>query len=237
MKKLIFFIPLLVSTVLLGCHKGQPKQAESSKANQMNYNANKPLLPLAKGNQWQYSAYKTIQSPQNANTYKSTYLFEVTNLTQTSNGEQQATIDVTSNGKLVERKIWTVGKNGIYQAAGGEKGALFTPPMPIVPFPIQNHGEFTWNGTGPMELGANTASSLTGRFLGTEDFDTDAGRFKGITVESHQDWTQNNKPATALSQSWWIPGVGLGRLIEVTALPNVRLEIILRLKSYKLSPK
>ncbi len=237
MKKLIFLTPLLISTFLLGCHKNQPKPAESNQANQMAYNSSKPLLPLAKGNQWQYSAYKTVQNPQNTNTYKSTYLFEVTNLTQAPNGNQEATIDVTSNGKLVERKIWSVGKNGIYQSAGGGKGAVFTPPMPIVPFPIQNDAKFKWTGTGPMELGANTASSLTGRFLGTEDFDTDDGRFKGVTVESHQDWTQNNKPATALSQSWWIPGIGLGRLIEVTALPNARLEIILRLKSYKLNPQ
>jgi len=234
-KSYLFIIPLLSLAFAFGCHKKETKVIPlKSRQNQIAYELNKPLLPLAIGNQWEYSAYKTIQTPKVTNTYKNIYLFQVTQLTQLASGDQQATIDVTSNGKLVERKIWISSKNGIYQAAAGEKSIPYSPPMLMVPLPLQDHQHFNWKGTGPMELGTSVASTLTGKFLGIEGFETDTGRFKGVTIEMRQEWTENNQPASTLSQTWWIPGIGLGRLIEVTALLHERIEIIMRLKSYKI---
>ena len=234
----MFLLPFFfIFLIVLGCQKKEANIVpQKTNVNQTISQLSQSLLPLAIGNQWEYSVYKTIQTPQITNTYKSIYLFRVTQLIQNPSGEQQATIDVTSNGKLIERKIWILNKNGIYQASGGEKSIPYTPSMPLVSFPLESRLDFTWKGTGPMELDHLVTSTLTGKYLGIEGFETDMGRFKGTTVELRQEWTQNNYPESTFSQIWWIPGIGLGRLVEVTALPRARTEIIMRLKSYQLQP-
>jgi hypothetical protein len=205
------------------------------------------LFPVAEGNQWVYSLQFQAQAQGEPVNQEDTVTFTMRNVANEPNGARRFVIEISRRDAPTQRQTWRVSPRGIFviQQPAGEEAAqvAFNPPQIVMPFPVENDREFTWEGVGALPAGGVSGRSrISGRIVGVQEFDTDARRMSGVCVETIQQWTirqpaAGGQPAQdirgmAASSIWFVPNVGIARYRQELAFGNTVAVTVLRLKSH-----
>ena len=192
------------------------------------------LLPLDKGNQWTYTV-ELVTGAAGAQSAQQNYesVWSVTDSKQTTDGIE-ATIETTVPSGKKDVQEWRANSTGIYEVGEGSPPVKFTPPMPVMLFPVKEGSTFQWSGTGPngtLAAGHQTSHST---ILGSQDTDTDMGRMSAYAVESHSSFESKQGKGTSDSTIWMSPGVGIVRLRQEVHLGDKGYVLLIKLKSKSL---
>lgn len=189
------------------------------------------LMPLTEGNQWTYKVDEALGNKGGVNRGSSEVTFKISKVVDGPDGKD-ATIEVSAGGKLTNKQIWRVSKDGIFQVAAGLKLDKLTPPQPLVKFPIKEGDKYSWTGVGTV---AAKPAQMKADYVikGSRLVDTEMGQVQALLVESVTEITidKNQKGASALSM-WFKPGTGLVRIQESTRFPTFGRQAVLRLKNF-----
>lgn len=224
MKKLTILGLAAISVVLVGCNGGsssgyQPKPPQKTTPATVAAGQEATLFPFVKGNQWVYTVEAAVRDQKgldhNAN---SELTFTIVDVQPYPQGGQLASLEITQEGKMVDKQTWLLNDKGLYQvtigfddAARNLKLRTFTPPQPVIVFPVKPNTKFNWEGTGPIGAG-ETTSKLEGTIGENLDVDTAMGKLNAIAIEQKQTWTLNGEDGKMTTNSWWVPKIGLVRL-------------------------
>lgn len=195
----------------------------------------KDLFPLNVGNYWTYTV-NGIRSDgiQSGNVPASETKATVTAAEPVADGVQ-ATVVNTTNDKVTDQQIWLVNSKGIYQVGYGTKGAKFSPPQPVVLFPVKPHTTFTWTGTHPGLNGVQVGAKVTNTVLDFQDVDTDNGKYSALPVESVSTETvPGSPPVESRSTIYFSPGVGIVRYITSRPIKDKSGKVFMATDSLKL---
>ncbi len=184
------------------------------------------LLPLKKGNEWTYSS----EVVSRGETQTKDMVWRVAS-TRSANGGTEASIDMLQGGKVIDRQVWLQTCKGIFQVEAGKANTRFSPPQPIVTFPLKIGGEFKHSGKGLTPLGAPGSLSTNGRVLGYQEVDSEMGRAQAIAVLTRINFEAGKSKGLAETTSWFQPGIGLVRYRMDIQVGEARGGTVLRLKS------
>lgn len=153
-----------IALTAIGCGSGggggayKPVESKKTEIVKVAEGEGASLFPVAVGNQWTYKSQSTATSAATGNTA----------LTQTITLEMKK-VDETPQGKMIEievreedvvksTQIWKIDDTGVYQVSVlvNGKTTTFTPPQPVLIFPIVEKQEREFTGVGPSALGAQT---------------------------------------------------------------------------------
>ena len=185
------------------------------------------------GNQWTY----TVESQQNVNgktqTGKGEVTFKVVNV-KPAGGGTQATLEVSSGGKVTDTQVWLQNDKGLYQVSVGKDKSPYTPMQPQIMFPVEAGKKYTWKGTGITPAAKTGTMTMKSEILGPQEVDTDMGPMSGIAIESFTSARVDNQTVTATSTTWWGPKKGLIRYRQASGFGNTQTIQILKLKSFSI---
>jgi hypothetical protein len=230
---------LAILTVAVGCSNRPPdtfvpKPVETIPPATVTPGNETSLMPLDKGDQWTYSvtAMQKVkgvdQAPIN---YESKW--KVIDSKQTADGIE-ATIETEKVGGGKDLQRWRATSKGIYQLADGTPQVVFSPPFPVVLFPVKEGSVYTWKGTGPNGTGKPGAQTSRRTIRGSQIVDTDMGQMSAIPIDDDGTVTSGNKVARSASTIWLAPGVGIVRLRQEVVLGDGGYVLLLKLKSKSL---
>ncbi len=187
------------------------------------------LWPLAVGNQWVYSV--TIAGAQGSQEREIT--FKVVD-SRKEGDRTYATIETTDGTKHLDTSEWAVDSKGIYQVSSGDKKLQYTPPQMIAKFPVKSGESFKQSVTGPTSVTGQTVvpQDVVTECLGMEQIDTDQGRLEGAAYRSQTTFTYQNVQVMTQATVWFVPNIGLARLVQETRAKNAATKEIFRLKSH-----
>lgn len=187
------------------------------------------LFPVAVGNQWTYEVNTVVRNAKQQQTSNGEITFKVVNVEETADGKK-AQMEIWAKGKLTDRQVWTIGPKGIFKVSAGLKTVTtFSPPAPIVLFPLDKYKTFTWEG-----LGGKVKRKASSRVLPVQEIDTDEKRFSAYPIETKGQNSDGKLVQTTLETNWLVPGVGLVRNHLIAVSPSVASEMRINLKSHTL---
>jgi hypothetical protein len=222
---------------LTGCGNSSnytPQPEKKVKALSITTGNEKSLMPIAKGNQWNFVAESEFRSKTNADAKSNKVSFKVTDV-QKDQDSSTATIEVSIDGEVKEKQLWLINDSGIYQVSTGKSGTKFSTPKLLVPFPVKNSSTFNWNGKGPAINSTSTEIKLNGKIIGSEEVNIKDDKVAALATETTEHWGQDKDKGASVTLAWWVPNVGIARLRQVTATQNAVLSQVMRLESYTIS--
>lgn len=233
----------VVAMALTGCNSGpgtyKPKAAKKAELQEIKPDEGAALLPLKVGNRWVY----TVESQQSAAgqpVRKTDELaFTITEVTPKGEG-QLVVMDATLNGEPTDKQAWLIDSKGIHQAWIKDTSRSFTPPMPMIAFPLTPDAVYEWKGKGPTMTGIMGDQSQKLKILKTQLVDTDAGQVSAIPVEIDSDFKDAKAFGKSRSTSYWAKGIGLVRYRQESILgpvggqATVQAVQVIRLKLHSL---
>lgn len=205
-------------------------------------------FPVAVGNQWSYEA-ETVQgvNGRNAN-QKSTITYKIEKVTNAANGGKYVQLATLENGKPLDKEVWLINKNGIYQYAIGQKLTRLSTPQLMVGFPVKEGAKAAWKGTVIDDVGKTRKMNTSWIVNGEEEVDSANNTYNAIKVSGTGKIDSPNMVADIADFMWLAPNVGIVRRRQeligtVTAAEGplkgktakVTLIRLLRLKNF--SPK
>lgn len=191
------------------------------------------LMPRTVGSKWTYSMelVRTAQGQPPA-TGKAEFTYEITAIRQDGD-KTRFQLATTQNGKRIDEQVWYVDKSGYYQLSLGTAGRPFTPPQPVVKFPLRSSDSFTWQGTSPVGKGNWNKGKLEGKVIGIQSVDTDLGSTRAVFVESASVIElPKGKKGLVVTDTFFRPKVGIVRYQQTTRTQEGSQQITLRLKDY-----
>lgn len=240
-------IALLLGAVLAGCGCGSGSGGASSASTKTSApivpatvapGAEASLMPLSEGSSWVYS-YDQSVAPANQPDQAVERRFEVTwhiaKLEKVADGTR-ATIEISDSERTVDRQSWLLNSKGLFQLTGSTDQIAYTPPQPILSFPLKNGEKTKWAGTGALAVGGSGASTATSQVLGAQEVDTDRERVSAIAVQTDTTFKGAKGNGISSAVSWFKPGAGLVRYHSETLYQDpghgaIRITTTLRLKS------
>ena len=208
-------------TLLVGCGAGSgysPKKSVPVEVAAVKPGLEDSLLPLKVGNQWVYTV--TAGNTSREMTLKVTEVAK-------RGGATFAKLATSTLGGRSAVSEWKLDASGIYQVSTNGKDK-FSPPQLLVPFPLRSSSEVKVDTTGPLPTGRVARQIGSLRVLGTQETDTDIGRFSGFAVLSELTW----EDSSSSSVSWWTPGIGFVRQRQEIRGSKGATVILMKLKSY-----
>lgn len=230
---------LLGAVTLTGCNQNRgytidPPVVLSNKPFEKGKEAE--LFPLTVGNEWVYEVDITyIPNAKNATRQvsKKELTFRCIRV-NTVGGNTRAILEAVLEGQVNERQEWLLNKEGLYQVAIGYPRKPFTPPQPVMRFPIEAGGEFQWKGTGFVSDGQVRECRTKTQVLGEQDVDTMLGTVKAQTLQTQTIWRDGGRDWQSQNTTWWAPGIGIVRYRQESATKEAVAIQVMRLKSYSL---
>ncbi len=195
------------------------------------------LIPLDKGSIWNYSFESEQESNGKVGQGQGAILTYQVTESETANNSTHATFELLQEKTVIERQRWIEDTTGVYQVSVGPKETAFSTPQPVMMFPVKDHQTFEWRGTGICPDGNWGQIVAKSKVLGSQDVDTDVGRISAIAVETNVTFTVSGKAGSAISTTWFKPGVGIVRFKQETLGDKIKTISILRLKNYSLKSK
>lgn len=219
--------------VLVGC--GGPKEYKPkpvAKVETTTVDALTPenVLPLKEGNRWVYAVTTQTQAGDKSVPEEGELAIEVDRIVEKEGGKL-ATMRILRDGREVDRQNWLVNAKGLYQTTGIVNGReiAFSPPQPLVLFPVKEGETFEWKGKGVCPDGFAGTVRAKNTVTGVMDVDTGLGRKSGVAVESSQDFTSSaNKGGMAVT-TWYAPNIGILRILQTTVVKRGTVQTTLRL--------
>jgi len=193
------------------------------------------LFPLDKGNQWTYSvSVLTRTNGQDGQTQNYDSVWTVTS-SKTSGDGVEATIETSSPAtSKKDVQIWRANSKGIYEVADGDPLVNFTPPFPVITFPVKEGTVYNWQGTGPNGMKGGGPQKSVRTIRASQVVDTDMGRMSAIPVDDSGTLMTNGKQGQSASTIWFAPGVGIVRLRQEVVVGNSGYVLLIKLKSKSL---
>lgn len=198
------------------------------------------LFPHTEGSTWTYALEVQTQAAGGAPARSETEIVYKVDAAKKSGETTSFLLGIYQDGKKKDEQMWSVNSKGIFQDSLGPTRRPFTPPQPVVVFPLKEGEPFKWSGTSQAANGRRTSSQLEGTIVGTQTVDTAMGDADAVMIESVSTFdVPNRNGQTAKGQtvtdSWFRPGVGIVRYRQVSQAAAGALSYTLRLKSYKIN--
>lgn len=230
------WIPILALMGVAGCGKGggsayQPKPVPKVEAIAPKEGIDQNLIPLDEGNQWTYTEQVVRVMGTQRQQASVEQIFRVTKSTRTPEGVK-ATIELSANGKLTDRQVWLANDKGLYMLSQGLNDKPFTPPQPVILYPVEAGKSFKWQGSSIGPDGKTSTSTIESNILGNQEVDTETSHVSAIAIESKISF--DKKDQSESSTMWVQPGTGIVRLVQQVVAGKVGGQITLKLKSYSL---
>ncbi|MER3496160.1 MAG: hypothetical protein C4320_04770 [Armatimonadota bacterium] len=210
-----------------------PVRAEMTGTFALDEKTQSQLFPHTIGSQW---TYETESSQTVANRPPESRKGEITlriDAARTEGASTRFQIATVTGGKKVDEQSWMIDKTGIYQVAVSAKNKPFTPPQPVVRFPLKPGGTFTWKGTSPTATDKRLDGILEGSIIGIQPVDTDLGSTTALFVESALAATLPDKKKTlTVTDTFLRPGIGIVRYQQTIRGQTFQSVIQFRLKEY-----
>ena len=194
MKKLKIFILLItyfIALFLLGLAYSEEKPSGS------NY------YPLKKGDKWTYTVSRVDGKGKK-------FIQEVTVPGYDKYKKKQYIILQQKDKRGKVRSFCTKDNTGIYWKKIGaskkltpEVSSVFTPPIPILRFPLEAGNQWNWKGNLKIAF-INKKIDMKCRVLAEEEITVPAGKFKCLKIHIHQ---LRNKEVSD-EYAWYAPGIG-----------------------------
>lgn len=233
----------LAAVATTGCNSGPgtytPKATKKPELQEIKPDEGASLFPIKVGNRWVYA----IESRQNAAGQpleKTDELaFTITEVQPQGDG-QLVVMEATLNGEPSDKQAWLVNSKGIHQAWIKDATRGFTPPMPLVSFPLTPDAVSEWKGKGPTMTGTLGDQSQKLKILKTQLVDTEQGQVSAIPVEIDSEFKDSRAVGRTRSTSYWAKGIGLVRYRQESILgapgaqPSVQTVQVIRLKLHSL---
>ena len=225
----------MLALVVVGCGKAEykPVPVKEPKAEDVSKITAESLYPLKVGNKWTYALEITREvegkAPEQATVEIS---YEVKSVSNPSTGVTRGVIVMAEEGKVRDEQTWEIDGGGVHQLSVGKTPILFSPKQTIVKFPIKYDDVYSYKGTGVTPLGDTGNMDYKFSTHEPQNVDTDSGRMNGIFVESSGTFKSAKGEGVVGNNSWFVPGVGLGRFKQVVSIKGARSSLTLRLKSY-----
>ena len=245
MKMAYAFAALGAAALLYGCGGGAPSEASAHKKDapaSLKQPDGASLLPLAQDDEWTYEVKESVQGNGAPAGSSMELTFKVTKVEQV-NGGTRATMDVMTGKNLVNKLVWEMNSQGLYQVAAGMKLVEFHPMQPALLFPMSKNTEFPWQGTGLMGVGDKAGSGkFTNVVIGPELVDTAGkGQQWAICTETEGTFSAKVKDKTGVERdapgethtyTWWTPKVGIVRISTKTGVRGIGVATqLFRIKS------
>ena len=234
---------------LSGCNKDSspsggyvPKKGNSIPEFALAAGQEASIFPFKEGNEWVFEVSSIIENAQGQRKQGGTELtFKCVKVETDAEGATLAQMDITQEGAegIQDRQIWKSDKTGVYQVSIGnpkEAAKTFSPPQIQVPFPLEVGKKFSWVGSGPVSGGV-AQTTMSGTVTEVQLTDVKAGTFNAMHIEQMSTWKDKDQDGMAKTQAWWVPNVGLIKLMqEIKAGANAGITKI-ELKSTNLITK
>ncbi len=184
------------------------------------------LFPMKKGNQWVYAS--EIGSSSGIQSGEMTWRISAV---REKDGASEADLEMVQAGKVIDRQTWRKNSKGIFQVSAGSQRTSFSPPQPIVTFPLKTGTKISYAGKGITPLGGTGTLTSKGQVLGPQEVDTDSGRVTAIAIQSATTFQAGKNEGLAETTSWYQAGVGLVRYRMDIRVGAAHGSTVLRLKS------
>lgn len=219
----------LVVFIALSAGKGGayvPKPVTVVAEVQIKAGEERSIMPLQAGNQWVYVMEIGNQRRE--------ITIEVVSVDPTGD-TTLAVVKVTDGQSDPQLNTWRVDSTGVYQVTA-RNDIPYEPAQLLVPFPIEDGREFTFEGTGPLPVAGEGSYKTVGKVLGPQEIDTamggTAGRMSAIAVQSITTWETDEGKNISRAWAWWVPGIGFVRQKQEFLTPAGSGSVLLKLKSY-----
>lgn len=232
---------VVAAGVISGCNPGAakadgykakaPEELKTVEFKEGTPDAEALLLPLTKGNVWEYEV-EIDQRPKDAparTKTKSNLTLRCTNVTRIGT-MVKATIEAVVDDQVNERQMWLLTKSGLYQTSVGYPAVPYNPAQPAFRVPLKSGGEFEWAGRGFLPDGSVGDGASKSKVNKPTHVDTLMGRVEAYGVDTMLAW----RDGRAASTTWYAPGIGIVRYRQEVVAKNGSAIQIMRLKSYRL---
>lgn len=225
---------LCLGALAAGCSGGAPKAVEQTtpEKEMLTVEVGKSLMPLAEGNQWVYLA-SAATFGTGTKVGEQDVTLKAGKTVQAGNGAKTP-VDVYTKGRIQDTIMWLVRDDGIFQTSALKGQQVFSPAQPLVKFPIEIGGEFTYSGKGPVPTGGFGTMTVKNRVEGFQEVDTEMGRMRALAVESETKFTKEGKSYTSKATTWWAPKVGIVRMVQETEGNGIAVRQTMRIKGHSL---
>ncbi len=185
------------------------------------------LFPFKEGNSWTYTIKTVIRAGTTVNQGTQEATFKVAK-TEVKDGNTRATLEMSINGKVMDRQIWLSNSKGIYQISiGTTPTRTFSTPIPSISFPVTAGRKFSWSGSD-----GKSQMAYSNVIVGPQEVDTEEKRLSAIAVDT-KGTSINGKVTEKTDRTiWFAPGVGMVRVRESTVSSKGASELQLSLKSH-----
>ena len=223
---------VIIAAIAVGCSGGSgdgyvPKPVPKIEPITIQAGQETALFPLAPGNSWTYVATTVARSGNRTQQGTKDAIFKVTKVENVSGGKQ-ANLELSIDGKVVDRQVWLVNSKGIYQVSvSGQRPRKFSTPIPAVTFPVETGKKFSWSGGD-----GRAKMSYTNEVVGIGEVDTEIKRLSALAIDAKGTSVANNVSEKTERTIWFVPGVGIVRIRESTVGKDAASELLLSLKSY-----
>lgn len=237
---------------LLGCNSGKTS-SESKSASKPAEKVEKAviaqgneadLFPMKVGNSWVYDAQSNQSSPNGNRSQTLEVAFKISEVVDVPEGKE-ATLDVTSDGKLTDRMKWRATKDGLYQLSGSRinpktlqlEEIKFEPALRVIAFPIKDGDQnvYTLTGLRPAVNPGPFKATLTTD--GIQEVDSSIGRMSALSTTQVSEYAEKDVKIRNTATCFWAPKVGIVRYYQEVVASNdkgqsIQNVSILRLKSH-----
>jgi hypothetical protein len=178
------------------------------------------LFPVKEGNQWSYKVERLVVVPGRQANVPEEFTMRVARVDSNENATQ-ATMELVRNDVVLNRHVWRITKDGVYQVSVGMDNNIVTnqPHQPAIVFPPEKGKTFTWEGKGQTPLGFHNGVYQS-EIIGPEEVDTEMGRVSAIKVETFGVIKTPQGEGKLNSSYWFAPDIGLVRWREEVVAPN-----------------
>ncbi len=230
MRKLIWVAPLIFAA---GCASKSADETEAIPT-QISSSDEKYLFPAAEGNMWTYSVSTETEGGSNPPPKTNGEVqFQVSSARDDKDGHY-ANVAVHGATGIEDETTWLIKPDGVYQTAGNMSRVSYSPPMPLMKFPIASNEDLSWSGVGPTADGGTGKENMKINVSFAPQIDTDAGVVSGVCVETTGDFSSAKGSGTVETSAWFQPKVGLVRLVQKVVRGEQTTTTTLRLKSSNL---
>jgi hypothetical protein len=201
-----------------------------------------PLIPLVEGNRWLYDGEYVLTSDagQTSTEGKMDILWEVTAVRGITGGRMpgiDADITMSRDGEVVDKQVWRLTGNGLFQMSGGlDAPVKFDPPSLMMPVPPNAGERLTYQGTGLTLAGLPGTIEAEGFVKEPQRTETPLAPISATAVESRGEFVAAGKRGTAITEAWFRPGLGVVRYRSELIFEGQNVQTTLRLKSTNVNP-
>jgi len=188
-------------------------------------------MPLAVGNQWVYTYEQSGVAKNGRATSQRTEMIWKVVKAQPANGGVRATIEVSDGQGIMDRQEWESNPKGIFQVSSSLKRVPYSPPQPVIKFPVKEGSKHEWKGSGTLPINVFGTQNARSTVVGPQEVDTESGRVSAIAIETKSTFNASGKPGSTHSYAWFKPGVGLVRFTSRLAFGTTIASTSLKLKS------